>query len=60
MYTTQTWQMIQYKICFTTLHHTTKVGNNGGIVTMYQGFMQDQIIASQTCFGGHMDIIINC
>ena len=23
-----------------------------------QGFMQDKIIASHTCFGGHMDI--NC
>ena len=24
----------------------------------FQGFMQDQIIASHTCFGGHVDI--NC
>ena len=24
----------------------------------YQGFMQDQIIASHTCFGGHIDV--NC
>ena len=23
-----------------------------------QGFMQDKIIASHTCFGGHMDV--NC
>ena len=26
--------------------------------TFIQGFMQDQIIASRTCFGGHMDV--NC
>ena len=24
----------------------------------FQGFMQDKIIASHTCFGGHMDV--NC
>ena len=24
--------------------------------TDMQGFMQDQIIASNTCFGGHMDV----
>ena len=28
------------------------------IITAYQGFMQDNIIASHTCFGGHMDV--NC
>ena len=27
-------------------------------ITSDQGFMQDQIIASHTCFGGHMDV--NC
>ena len=27
-------------------------------VTVFQGFMQDKIIASHTCFGGHMDV--NC
>ena len=31
---------------------------NMGDVTLTQGFMQDTIIASHTCFGGHMDI--NC
>ena len=35
---------------------------NGGwhfvIFTYKQGFMQDKIIASHTCFGGHMDV--NC
>ena len=25
-------------------------------VTAHQGFIQDQIIASHTCFGGHMDV----
>ena len=28
------------------------------LVTRCQGFMQDKIIASHTCFGGHMDV--NC
>ena len=28
------------------------------VVNFRQGFMQDQIIASHTCFGGHMDV--NC
>ena len=28
------------------------------IVANHQGFMQDKIIASHTCFGGHMDV--NC
>ena len=28
------------------------------ILTSIQGFMQDKIIASQPCFGGHMDV--NC
>ena len=27
-------------------------------ITDNQGFMQDKIIASHTCFGGHMDV--NC
>ena len=27
-------------------------------IPLDQGFMQDQIIASHTCFGGHMDV--NC
>ena len=27
-------------------------------VELYQGFMQEKIIASYTCFGGHMDV--NC
>ena len=27
-------------------------------VPLAQGFMQDKMIASQTCFGGHMDV--NC
>ena len=31
----------------------TSAGVGGG-----QGFMQDKIIASHTCFGGHMDV--NC
>ena len=26
--------------------------------TILQGFMQDKIIASHTCFGGHVDV--NC
>ena len=28
------------------------------IIECFQGFMQDKIIASHTCFGGHMDV--NC
>ena len=28
------------------------------VLIVVQGFMQDKIIASHTCFGGHMDI--NC
>ena len=28
------------------------------LVTCSQGFMQDNMIASHTCFGGHMDV--NC
>ena len=31
---------------------------DGGVHGWYQGFMQDTIIASHTCFGGHMDV--NC
>ena len=27
-------------------------------VVLVQGFMQDKVIASHTCFGGHMDV--NC
>ena len=27
-------------------------------INPFQGFMQDKIIASHTCFGGHMDV--NC
>ena len=26
------------------------------LVAQLQGFMQDKIIASHTCFGGHMDV----
>ena len=29
-----------------------------GLICTVQGFMQDKIIASHTCFGGHMDV--NC
>ena len=32
--------------------------SNKTTTTYLQGFMQDNIIASHTCFGGHMDI--NC
>ena len=31
---------------------------NNYTLTHTQGFMQDKIIASHTCFGGHMDV--NC
>ena len=31
---------------------------DGLVVPSQQGFMQDQIIASDTCFSGHMDV--NC
>ena len=32
--------------------------DNKQYVTYRQGFMQDKIIASHTCFGGHMNV--NC
>ena len=28
------------------------------VAHLHQGFMQDKIIASHTCFGGHVDV--NC
>ena len=34
------------------------IWNFGSCVETKQGFMQDKIIASHTCFGGHMDV--NC
>ena len=38
--------------------YTSSVVNGTVTTTVHQGFMQDQIIASHTCFGGHMDV--NC
>ena len=32
------------------------VTSAGVLINDTQGFMQDQIIASHTCFGGHMDV----
>ena len=29
---------------------------NHFVIEREQGFMQDKIIASHTCFGGHMDV----
>ena len=37
---------------------TSQSTDTGVTVTCDQGFMQDKIIASRTCFGGHMDV--NC
>ena len=40
---------------------TTELSATGGTNTgmgWNQGFMQDKIIASHTCFGGHVDV--NC
>ena len=36
--------------------HTTYTGRNAH--PLVQGFVQDQIVVSHTCFGGHMDV--NC
>ena len=44
--------------CWTIVHLLTKVQYNALPVSFRQGFMQDKIIASHTCFGGHLDV--NC
>ena len=38
--------------------HSSQVTFKVDKVGLLQGFMQDEIIASHTCFGGHMDV--NC
>ena len=45
---------VTHRITITSVLHVYKIIN----LRTAQGFMQDKIIASHTCFGGHMEV--NC
>ena len=45
-------------IRLTKLLYLTPTGLTISVLQALQGFMQDKIIASHTCFDGHMDV--NC
>ena len=47
-----------YRISLFSDQNISKTQSLRIFVSVCQGFMQDKIIASHTCFGGHMDV--NC